>query len=126
MDNILENEFAGITLLTGVAMIACGIIFRFFPPKKLHWYNSIPLNSAWQNNEVVQREAMRWTVRPSFTMGLFFTGLALLSLAYPASPLFTFTSAMFLAVVCCLAGIVLRERHLKRLFDEDDNLRKNA
>jgi hypothetical protein len=124
MEKVLENEFAFLTLLAGVAMLTTGIIFRLFPPKKLRWYNSIPLQSGWQYNEDIQRKAMRWTVKPSIIMAGLFIGLAILSLTFPA-PFFTFSSAIFLTIVCYSVAILLRNRYLKRHFDENGNPRKN-
>jgi hypothetical protein len=123
MEKVLENQFAFLTLLAGVAMLTAGIIFRLFPPKRLRWYNSIPLQSAWRYNEVIQREAMRWTVKPAFLMAGLFIGLAILSLTFH-SPLFTFSSAICLTILCYSVAILLRNRYLKRHFDENGNARK--
>jgi hypothetical protein len=120
MEKVLENEFASVTLLAGIATLITGIIFRAFPPKKLRWYNSIPLQSAWQYNEVIQRKAMRWTVKPSFILAGLFIGLAILSLTLHSS-VFSFHSAIILTILCYSVVILLRNTYLKRHFDENGN-----
>ena len=124
MEKVLENEFAYVTLLAGVATLITGIIFRAFPPKKLRWYNSIPLQSAWRQNEVIQRKAMRWTVKPCFILAGLFIGLAILSLTFH-SPVFTFHSAIILTILCYSVAILLRNTYLKRHFDENGNPRNS-
>ena len=125
MENVLSNSFAFFMLLYAMLMLITGIIFKVFPPKKLRWYNSIPFPSSWQYNKAVQLEAMQWSIKPALLMAVFFIGLAFLALVLPWSPFFTFGSAFFLTSVCSVILISLRKRHLKRLFDEDGNLRRN-
>ena len=126
MDKVLDNEFAFINLFTGVLMLITGILFIAFPPKKLRWYNTLPLPSNWQYNEEIQLEAMRWTIKPIFFMGILFTGLGVLALAFPSIPFFSLQTATLFMIVCCFITNYLRKRHLKRLFDDHGNSRANA
>ena len=125
MEKVLDNEFAFISLLTSVAMLAAGIYFKAFPPQKLNWYNSIPLKSSWQYNKAVQREAMRWTIKPAIIMAGLFMGLAFLSLTFASLPIFSFYSASFLTMACCYALILMRKRHLQRLYEDNGDFKKN-
>lgn len=126
MDPFALHPFTYLTLLTGILLIITGIVFKMLSPKRLTWYNTLPLKPEWQQSKIVQQEARNWSYKPSLFVGLLLIATAFLPLIFPASPVFTFTSALGLITVCGIVLIRLREKHLNRLFDERRNPKEEA
>jgi uncharacterized membrane protein len=117
--------FTFLSLLYSAIALFTGIRNKYFPPKQYSWYGGVQIKEAKVSEDSWQ-EANRFTVTPLLIIGIVFLLFALLPLFFSQVIVLSFTSAIMLILASSVILVVSTKKHLKQLFDEQGNRKRNA
>lgn len=116
------NPLSLITLLAGFVFTLCGIIFRFFPPRKINRLYGYRTHAAMRNEET-WRLANRFAAGLMVQLGLLLAGVGVVTFLLPATPLTGVFTGIGLVVLTAFLQFYFTEKHLCQNFDERGNKR---
>lgn len=120
----MEINLTSITLLVGHVFVMSGMLFNTIPSKKINWiygyrhYLSIKNIGTWES-------AKRYSAQLMLIGGVAFLVIGLLTLYLPDTGVIGTVIAFALLIAFIIMLVITTEKHLKKLFDEDQK-RKNV
>ena len=117
------NPLSLITLLSGFIFAACGLIFRFFPPKKINWLYGYRTNASMRNEETWQI-ANRFAARLMVQLGLLLSAVGIVTFVLPPTPFTGIFVGIVLVILTAFMQFFFTEKYIRNTFDEHGNKRK--
>jgi uncharacterized membrane protein len=117
------NPLSLITLLAGFIFAFCGLIFRFFPPKKINLFYGYRTSASMQNQETWQL-ANQFAARLMVQLGLLLAAVGIITFILPPSPFTGVFVGIALVLISAFMQFYFTEKHIRKTFDEHGNKRK--
>ena len=117
------NPLSLITLLSGFIFAVCGVIFRYFPPKKINPFYGYRTNSSMRNSETWEM-ANRFAARLMVQLGLLLAGVGIITFVLPPTPFTGTFIGIALVILSAFMQFYFTEKHIRKTFDEHGNRKK--
>jgi len=116
------NPLSLITLLSGCIFSICGLIFRYFPPKKINPFYGYRTNSSMRNPETWEL-ANRFAARLMVQLGVLLAGVGIITFVLPPTPLTGTFVGIALVILSAFMQFYFTEKHIRKTFDDHGNRR---
>ena len=116
------NPLSLITLFSGFVFALCGLIFRFFPPKKVNLLYRHRTRAAMKDPETWHL-ANQFAARLMIQLGMLLAGVGIVTFILPATPLTGAFIGIALVLLSAFMQFYFTEKHIRKTYDEHGNRR---
>ena len=117
----IYSPYLPITLISGTAAVACGLILYFFPPKRINWFYGYRTRRSSSSKDA-WKFAQRFSSINLIFSGLLLQAFSLIEFVISFDENSGSISGVLLLLTLLAIPILRTERQLKRRYNRKDNV----